>query len=77
MGVLFQMNLLSIGGYYGKRIQKITLKLLEEGMYDFVGTDVHHIRHLNFLKKHTKLNDKTMDKILSLIINTITVFQKK
>lgn len=77
MGVLFQMNLLSIGGYYGKRIQKITLKLLEEGMYDFVGTDVHHIRHLNFLKKHTKLNDRTMDKILSLIINTITVFQKK
>lgn len=76
MGILFQLNLLSIGGYYGKRIQKIALKLLDEDMFDFIGTDVHHIRHLNFLKKHVKLNDKTMDKILGLIIKTITVFQK-
>lgn len=43
---LFQVNLLSFLGYYGKREQEIALRLLDSGMVDFIGTDMHHDRHL-------------------------------
>ena len=50
-GCVFQLNLLSLTEQYGKGVQKIAYKLLEEGMYDFVGTDTHHHNHLRLLKK--------------------------
>jgi tyrosine-protein phosphatase YwqE len=58
-GCLFQLNFLSLTEQYGKNVQKISEKLLQLGMYDFVGTDTHHIRHLNLLtalatEKHKK-----------------------
>ena len=46
-GVLMQMNLLSILGYYGKSIKINAEKMLELGLYDFCGTDLHHERHLS------------------------------
>lgn len=49
-GVLLQMNLLSILGYYGKSIKINAEKLLQMGLYDFCGTDLHHERHLNHIK---------------------------
>ncbi|MBK0371253.1 tyrosine-protein phosphatase [Flavobacterium agrisoli] len=45
-GCLFQLNLLSVVGYYGTEIAKIADKLLEKGWYDFVGSDVHHLNHI-------------------------------
>lgn len=51
-GCLFQLNLLSTVGYYGKRETETAQKLLDEGMIDFVGSDVHHERHIaSFDKK--------------------------
>jgi tyrosine-protein phosphatase YwqE len=44
-GCLFQINLLSVTGYYGKPVFDIAKKLLEEDMIDFCGSDVHHERH--------------------------------
>ena len=66
-GALFQLNLLSLTKYYGKPVQKIALYLLEQKMYDYVGTDAHHIRHLenmNFVlsKKHRLLLKDLMEK---------------
>ena len=48
-GCLFQLNFLSLTEQYGKHVQKISQKLLELSMYDFLGTDTHHSRHLNLL----------------------------
>ena len=45
-GCLFQLNLLSVVGYYGLRIRKIAEQLLKKGMYDYVGSDVHHHKHI-------------------------------
>lgn len=45
-GCLFQLNLLAVVGYYGGGITKIADKLLKKGMYDFVGSDVHHLKHI-------------------------------
>lgn len=50
-GCLFQLNLLSLTSQYGKNVQKITKKLLEKNLYDFVGTDTHHNNHLELLKQ--------------------------
>ncbi len=49
MGVLFQLNLLSVTGYYGKEVKKIADYLVERKLYDFAGTDLHHDKHLHAL----------------------------
>lgn len=48
-GVHLQVNILSLYGYYGSRIQKMALQLLNAGLVQFTGTDVHHQRHMNVL----------------------------
>lgn len=49
MGFLLQVNLLSLTGYYGKPAAKAAKYLLDNDMADFVGTDMHHERHLSIL----------------------------
>lgn len=51
MGCYFQLNLLAISGYYGSQVKAVALRLIKEKMYDFVGTDIHHERHLNAIKR--------------------------
>lgn len=50
-GCLFQMNMLSATGYYGDRVAKAADILLKEQLIDFVGSDLHHTRHLEALHK--------------------------
>lgn len=45
--VQFQLNLLSSVGYYGSSVAKTADFLLKENFIDFVGSDVHHLRHVN------------------------------
>lgn len=45
-GCLFQLNILSLKGYYGRTATELALYLLKKGYYDLVGTDLHHERHL-------------------------------
>ncbi|PWJ99124.1 tyrosine-protein phosphatase YwqE [Flavobacterium araucananum] len=59
-GCLFQLNLLSLVGYYGERITKVADLLLKKGMYDFVGTDVHHKKHIDALHQKIKVNHISM-----------------
>ncbi|MEQ9009484.1 MAG: CpsB/CapC family capsule biosynthesis tyrosine phosphatase, partial [Ekhidna sp.] len=54
MGVLFQVTLGSIGGYYGAMPQEIGRRLLQKEMVDFLGSDLHRETHLEFLKKGMK-----------------------
>lgn len=51
MGVLLQLNLLSVTGYYGKEVKKAADWLLESEMYDLAGTDLHHDKHLDALTR--------------------------
>ena len=50
MGVLFQLNLLSVNGYYGKAVKQAANYLLSKKNYDLAATDLHHQRHLDVLK---------------------------
>ena len=49
LGFLLQVNLLSLTGYYGKTVAKAAKHILDSGLADFVGTDLHHYKHLNVL----------------------------
>jgi len=51
MGCLFQLNLLSILGYYGKPVKFAAEYLLAEQLYDLAGTDLHHDKHLTVLER--------------------------
>lgn len=44
-GVLFQLNLSSFAGMYGKEAQSKALKMLRKGMYDLVGSDIHSLAY--------------------------------
>lgn len=48
-GCLLQLNLLSLNGYYGQSSKRIAEKLLEQGLYDYCGSDAHHLKHLDNL----------------------------
>lgn len=45
-GILMQMNLLSLTGYYNKIVKTNAEHYLKSGLYDFCGTDTHHARHV-------------------------------
>lgn len=65
-GCLFQMNLLSSVGYYGKDVAQAADKLLANGMMDFVGSDIHHKNHIQaFQNKIVIKNQKEFEKVIS------------
>jgi hypothetical protein len=59
--LFFQMNTLSLLGYYGPEVKKLSNQLLDLEMYDFLGTDTHRIEHLKFTK-NTPLQIKPKNK---------------
>ncbi|GGB72186.1 capsular polysaccharide biosynthesis protein [Flavobacterium suaedae] len=59
-GCLFQINLLSTTGYYGKPVFKTCEKLLNDGMIDYTGSDVHHTRHASAFKNPVLLKDTSV-----------------
>ncbi len=66
-GMLFQLNLLSISGYYGKDAFAKAKLLLENNMYDFVGTDAHRSSHLTNIREITI--SKQLIPHLTLLLN--------
>lgn len=73
-GCLFQLNLLSVVGYYGVGITKIAEKLLEKGLYDFVGSDIHNYNHISAFNEKVKL--KNLATFKEVISNNIFFNQK-
>ena len=49
LGVLFQLDLNSLGGHYGKDAKRKAEILCKNGMIDFLGSDVHHLKQTRFL----------------------------
>jgi tyrosine-protein phosphatase YwqE len=57
-GCFFQLNLLSLTGYYGKGPQELAEYLIKKNFIDLLGTDLHHDRHLRALQSSGTLNDQ-------------------
>jgi protein-tyrosine phosphatase len=51
LGCKLQVNMLSLSGGYGPHVRKAAEKLFKLKMVDFVGTDMHHERHLSMLQE--------------------------
>ena len=58
-GCLFQLNLLATVGYYGEAVTKVAEKLLQKGMYSFVGSDAHHDNHIAGFNQKIRIKDLT------------------
>ncbi len=55
LGCSFQVNILSLTGHYGSVVKAVAEKLLKNNLVDFLGTDLHHLKHLELLKKSIEL----------------------
>src|SRR5258706_2571053 len=53
-GVLFQINILSIIGYYSKPIQRLAQQIIELGWVELLGSDCHNIEHARLLQQAQK-----------------------
>lgn len=54
-GCYFQVNLLSLAGYYGKQPQELANYFIKKQQADFLGTDMHHLRHLHVLQSSPQI----------------------
>lgn len=61
-GCLLQMNINSLTGYYSHDTKRLAEMMIEKGMVDFVGTDCHHIGHIELIKK--VVYEKPLHKLL-------------
>lgn len=50
LGCFFQLNILSLSGYYGKAPLELAQYLIKKKYIDLIGTDLHHYRHLDVLR---------------------------
>jgi protein-tyrosine phosphatase len=63
-GVLLQLNIPSIVGYYGKPVERMAVKLIEAGWIDMVGSDCHNM--LQFKALEDAFKNKNFKKALDL-----------
>lgn len=66
---LFQLNLLSLSGAYGKVAKVKALQMLDDCMYEYVGSDLHRLNNVERMVSSIKLSKKQMDHLLMLIEN--------
>ncbi|HEX8547134.1 MAG TPA: CpsB/CapC family capsule biosynthesis tyrosine phosphatase [Cytophagaceae bacterium] len=50
-GCYLQMNTLSLAGHYGKPTQKIAEQMVDHYLVDFIGSDLHRMKHADALLK--------------------------
>lgn len=54
-GVILQLNINSITGHYSPQVKKIALKLIQNEMIQLVGSDCHHLGHIQLMKRAAQL----------------------
>jgi len=59
MGCLFQLNLLSLCGYYGKKQEELAHHLVKKKYVDLLGSDLHNSRHIVIIKASSTIMDIT------------------
>jgi protein-tyrosine phosphatase len=62
--ISFQINILSLSGYYSPEVKKVAEKLIDAKMVNFLSSDCHNMRHMDALK--LGINSKYYHKALQL-----------
>ncbi len=52
--ILLQLNINSLTGHYGPGVKRISERLIDKGMIQFLGSDCHHNGHLNLMESARK-----------------------
>lgn len=64
-GVKFQLNILSLAGYFGPVARENAEWLIKNNMVDLLGTDMHNIEHANIIQDYLKSKDwRKMSRVL-------------
>jgi protein-tyrosine phosphatase len=50
-GCLLQLNAIALTGYYGRNVKYVAENMMKMKLYDYCGTDMHHIRHVENMQK--------------------------
>lgn len=61
-GVLLQLNINSLTGHYSIPTKKIAEQLIEKNMISLLGTDCHHMGHIELVNK--AIYEKSLEKLL-------------
>lgn len=72
-GCKFQINLLSLTGYYGNEVTNICQKLINKNLVDFFGSDIHNMHHIEEFKKQIIIHDHL--EISNIFKRTIDTFR--
>ena len=62
-GLLFQLNINSLTGYYSHATKKIAEQMIEKNMIDFLGSDCHHSGHVSLIKRDA-VYEKALHKLI-------------
>ncbi len=65
LGIYFQVDINSFGGLYGKSAKEKANFLMESGMIDFLGSDIHKKSHLESLNNLLLENKKLFDSLFN------------
>ncbi len=70
-GLMFQINLLSLAGAYGKAERSVARHLIDKGLVDFIGTDIHKQKHIEAIEAYlpTKEAHSDMDALRGRVMN--------
>ncbi|MDE6308856.1 MAG: hypothetical protein K2L81_01540 [Muribaculaceae bacterium] len=61
-GTLFQVNLLSLAGHYGKDQRRQAEWLIENDLVDFLGSDLHNASHVESIERYLASKDYRRDR---------------
>ncbi len=64
-GLRFQVNLLSLAGRYGSEPKRTAERLIDAGMVEFFGTDVHRHEHCDAIESY--LSSRDYDRLLKAV----------
>ena len=54
-GVKLQLNIGSVTGAYGPEVKKFAERLIKDEIIEFVGSDCHHLHHLEMINHAIRL----------------------
>ena len=63
MDCIFQLNLLSLCGYYGKKQEELAQYLIKKKYVSLLGSDLHNMRHINILRASSSITS-TVNRLL-------------
>jgi tyrosine-protein phosphatase YwqE len=67
-GCLFQLNLMSFAGYYGRESLQLAEYLVKKKYVDLLGTDLHHDNHLEVLRQSARIHRAVEELMLTGLI---------